>query len=122
MAGAKRSAGFISAFTFICAGIVVTPLALVIVHLAVHMGFSALTWNFFTQLPVGPGPGAAQGGMANAIVGTLKLLGIACLIGVPTGVLGGVFSFGIRFSVGQLVHPVPVRYPQWCSVDHRGAL
>jgi phosphate transport system permease protein len=44
---------------------------------------------FFTHLPKPVGePG---GGMANAIVGTLVLLGLASLIGVPVGVLGGVY-------------------------------
>jgi phosphate transport system permease protein len=53
------------------------------------MGASSVNLDFFTHLPASPGePG---GGMANAIVGTLVLLGLACLIGVPTGVLGGVY-------------------------------
>jgi phosphate transport system permease protein len=68
------------------------------------MGASALNWDFFTQLPTGPGE--AGGGMANAIQGTLVLLGLACVMGVPIGVLGGVYlaefgtprvNWGIRF-------------------------
>jgi len=93
----------ISVFTFICACLVVAPLGLIFFHL-LRMGASSLNLEFFTHLPAGPGE--AGGGMANAISGTLILLGIACVIGVPTGVLGGVYlaefgtprvNWGIRF-------------------------
>lgn len=84
----KAFSACVSLCTLICALLVVTPLALVFVHL-VRMGASSLSWDFFTHIPAATGePG---GGMANAIVGTLILLGLACLIGVPTGVLGGVY-------------------------------
>jgi phosphate transport system permease protein len=84
----KGFSGFVSILTFLCACLVVAPLGIVFVHL-VRMGASALNFDFFTHIPAGPGePG---GGMANAIVGTLELLGLACVIGVPSGVLGGVF-------------------------------
>jgi phosphate transport system permease protein len=95
MIGAANSHGMrkalsacISVFTFVCACLVVAPLGLVFVHL-LRMGASSLNLDFFTHLSAGPGePG---GGMANAISGTLVLLGLACVIGVPTGVLGGVY-------------------------------
>jgi phosphate transport system permease protein len=52
-------------------------------------GASSLSWSFFTQLPAPVGePG---GGMANAIVGTGKLLLTAAAVGVPIGFLGGVY-------------------------------
>jgi len=61
-------------------------------------GASSLSWSFFTELP---GPvGEAGGGMANAIIGTAKLLLIAMLIGVPMGFLGGVYL--AEFGVGRL--------------------
>jgi phosphate transport system permease protein len=74
--------------TCACALLVVTPLALIFYHL-LKSGFSSVNWDFFTKLP--KPPGEAGGGMANAIVGTLELLGIASLIGVPIGVFGGVY-------------------------------
>ncbi len=74
--------------TFACAILVMTPLVLVFYHI-VKEGFTSINWAFFTQLP--PGPGDSGGGMANAIVGTLILMLLAPLIGVPVGVLGGVF-------------------------------
>jgi len=74
--------------TCACALLVVTPLVLIFYHL-VKSGFSSVNLDFFTKLP--KPPGEAGGGMANAIVGTLVLLGIASLIGVPIGVFGGVY-------------------------------
>src|SRR5205814_3860494 len=46
-------------------------------------------WSFFTELP--KPVGVAGGGMANAIVGSFELLGLAALVGVPIGVLGSVY-------------------------------
>jgi phosphate transport system permease protein len=91
----KLFSGCVSVFTFFCACLVVAPLALVFIHL-LRMGASSLTWDFFTHIPAGPG--VAGGGMANAIVGTLILLALACMIGVPAGVMGGVYlsEFGTR--------------------------
>jgi phosphate transport system permease protein len=85
----------------VCAIIVVTPLVLVFYHL-VKLGFSSINWAFFTQLPKAVGePG---GGMGNAIVGTFILLGQAAIIGVPVGVLGGVFlsEYGSRSVNGWI--------------------
>jgi len=76
------------AVTLACAILVVTPLVLVFYHI-IREGFGAINWAFFTQLP--PGPGESGGGMANAIVGTLILMVLAPIVGVPVGVLGGVF-------------------------------
>jgi len=68
---------------------VLLPLLLVLVFL-IRNGLAALNWDFFTRLP-GPA-GEAGGGMANAIVGTLMLLVLASLLGVPLGILGGVYA------------------------------
>jgi phosphate transport system permease protein len=74
--------------TFACALLVIAPLALLFYHL-VHSGLGAVNWDFFTKLP--KPVGETGGGMANAIVGTFILLGLAALVGVPVGVLGGVY-------------------------------
>ncbi len=76
------------ALTFTCALLVVLPLALVFFYV-IQSGIGAVNWDFFTKLP--KPVGESGGGMANAIVGTFELLGIASLIGVPVGVLGGIF-------------------------------
>jgi len=74
--------------TCACALLVITPLALIFYHL-LKSGLSSVNWDFFTKLP--KPVGETGGGMANAIVGTLVLLCIASLIGVPIGVFGGVY-------------------------------
>ena len=98
--------------TFVCALLVVLPLALVFYHL-VKSGFGALNWAFFTQLP--KAVGESGGGMGNAIAGTFILLGQAALLGVPVGVLGGVFlseygtariNWWIRFAA-DILNGVP---------------
>jgi len=64
------------------------PLFLVLGYL-VGKGASSLSWSFFTRMPTPVGQ--SGGGMANAIVGTFELVGLACLIGVPIGVGGGIY-------------------------------
>ncbi|HEV2331208.1 MAG TPA: phosphate ABC transporter permease PstA [Verrucomicrobiae bacterium] len=71
-----------------CAVLVIMPLVLVFYHL-VRLGFTSMNLAFFTQLP--RAVGETGGGMGNAIVGTFILLAEAVVIGVPIGVLGGVF-------------------------------
>src|ERR1039458_8844873 len=52
-------------------------------------GASSLSWNFFTKLPVPVGE--TGGGMANAIVGSAQIVGIAALIGIPIGFIAGIY-------------------------------
>ena len=67
---------------------VVAPLALIFFHL-VRNGASSISLSFFTELP--KPLGVVGGGMANAMIGSLQLLGLASMIGIPAGVLGGVY-------------------------------
>ena len=68
--------------------LVISPLGLVFFYLLIH-GAGSVNWDFFTKLPAPVG--AVGGGMANAIVGSLELLALAGVIGIPVGVLGGVY-------------------------------
>jgi len=81
--------------TGLCALITVSALFFILGYL-VWNGGKDLSWNFFTKLPVPVGE--VGGGMANAILGSLKLLLLAALFGVPIGLLGGVYlaEFGGR--------------------------
>jgi phosphate transport system permease protein len=78
----------VTAILVLCSAIVIAPLFLVIYFLIVQ-GASSLDWNFFTQLP--KNSGEIGGGMANAIVGTIMLLAMATAVGVPLGILGGIY-------------------------------
>lgn len=100
--------GFMQAITCFCALLVVVPLCLVFYHV-LKSGIGSINWAFFTQLP--KPVGESGGGMANAIVGTFELLGLAALLGVPVGVLGGIFlseygsirlNWAIRFGADVL--------------------
>ena len=68
--------------------LVVTPLVVIFGYL-VFKGASSLNLDFFTQIP--KPEGESGGGMANAIVGSGVLLGLASAIGVPMGIGGGIF-------------------------------
>ncbi|MBZ5515408.1 MAG: phosphate ABC transporter permease PstA [Acidobacteriia bacterium] len=79
----------------------------------VWYGGRAINWDFFTKLP--KPVGETGGGMANAIVGSVKLLLLATLTGVPIGFMGGVylaefggktFSFLLRYTT-DLLNGVP---------------
>jgi phosphate transport system permease protein len=81
--------------TGVCVLITVSVLFFILGYL-VYNGGKDLSWNFFTRLPAPVGE--VGGGMANAILGSLKLLFLAALFGVPIGLLGGVYlsEFGGR--------------------------
>ncbi len=52
-------------------------------------GFAALDWAMFTQDT--PAPGTDGGGLRNAIVGSLMMLGLTVLVATPIGILAGVY-------------------------------
>lgn len=54
-----------------------------------YNGFSALSWNFFTQDT--PAPGSEGGGLRNAIVGSLMIIGVTTLVSTPVGILAGIY-------------------------------
>jgi phosphate transport system permease protein len=80
--------GAMTGVVALAALITTLPLVFILFHL-VREGASALSGDFFTQMP--KAPGEAGGGMANAIVGTLIIIGIACSIGLPIGIGAGLY-------------------------------
>jgi phosphate transport system permease protein len=74
--------------TYLSAVLATLPLLLILWHL-LKKGASSLSLAFFTNMP--QPVGEAGGGMANAIVGTLTLIGIACAIGLPIGIGAGIY-------------------------------
>ena len=61
----------------------------VILGLLLYHGASSLSLHFFTQLP--KPTGETGGGMANAIVGSATIVGVAALIGIPIGFIAGIY-------------------------------
>jgi phosphate transport system permease protein len=92
----RKSLNFVMlSLTGLCAVLTVSALFFILGYL-IWNGGKDLSWNFFTKLPAPVGE--VGGGMANAILGSLKLLFLAALFGVPIGLLGGVYlaEFGGR--------------------------
>lgn len=96
----------------VCTLLVLSVLFFILGYLFIH-GAKSLDWAFFTKLP--KPSGETGGGMANAIVGSAKVLLLATSLGVPIGFLSGVylseysprsFAFLLRYTV-DLLNGVP---------------
>jgi phosphate transport system permease protein len=76
---------------------------ILLVYTVVSKGSGAINWDFFTQLPPQANQ-ASGGGLANCIVGTALIVGLATLIGIPAGFFAGVwlaeFGRGGRAAAG----------------------
>ena len=77
-----------TAFAIVAAVLVIVPLLAIFVYLLIK-GVGALDWAFLTQTP--KPVGEVGGGMANAIVGSGVILGIASVIGIPIGIGCGIY-------------------------------
>jgi phosphate transport system permease protein len=87
--GGRRAVNVVmSGLAAVAAGLVVLPLLLIFGFL-LWQGASAVNVDFFTHLP--KPVGEVGGGMANAIVGSLVLIALAAALGLPLGILGGVY-------------------------------
>ncbi len=93
-------------------GISLSVLFFILGYIGYH-GFSSLSWDFLVNLP--KPVGEEGGGIAHAIVGSLKVVGLAGLIGIPIGVLGAVYlaefgknkiGFVIRYCA-DIINGVP---------------
>jgi len=100
--------GLLGGFALLATVLALLPLILLLYYMAAR-GLPALSLDFFTKSPKPVGePG---GGMANAVVGTLVLIGLAGLAGLPIGILGGIylaefgnnrFGWAVRFAADVL--------------------
>jgi phosphate transport system permease protein len=97
----KFVSGFMLTMTGVCAVVAVSVLFLILGYLIYHGGTS-IGWNFFTKLPAPVGE--TGGGMANAILGSAKLLLLASLFGVPIGFFGAIYL--AEFSGGTIAFVV----------------
>ncbi|HYW98760.1 MAG TPA: hypothetical protein VE822_06585, partial [Candidatus Elarobacter sp.] len=104
----KFVSGFMLTMTGVCAMVAVSVLFLILGYLAIHGGAS-VNWNFFTKVPVPVGE--TGGGLANAILGSAKMLLLATLFGVPIGFFGAIYlaefsgsatAFVVRYAADLL--------------------
>lgn len=78
----------IAFFLLRAAGFVVILPVVIVVYLLVSRGYSAISWDFFTQMPR---DGMTKGGILSPIVGTLYLMGTTTAIALPLGILSAVY-------------------------------
>src|SRR6202795_283053 len=99
---------FMTGLAVVMVILVLVPLFAIFAYL-VYRGVGSINWAFLTQTP--KPVGEAGGGMANAIVGSGFILGLASILGVPLGVGAGIYlaEFGrnrfgdvIRFTADVL--------------------
>jgi len=91
----KIVSGAFVAFCLISVLLALIPLGFIL-FFVLKQGLPALNLAFFTQTP--KPVGEAGGGMANAMVGTLILIGIGALLAMPIGILSGVYLSEYRGS------------------------
>jgi phosphate transport system permease protein len=104
----KLKSNLMMGLTLAATVLTLLPVFLVLAYL-VSKGFMSLNPAFFLHLP--KPVGESGGGMANAIVGTFELIGLASLIGVPIGIgaglylneYGGALSAPARFAADVLI-------------------
>src|SRR5690349_6330209 len=103
---------FMLTMTGVCAFVTVATLFVILAYL-VYNGGKSVNFDFFTRLP--RAPGELGGGMANAIVGSGVVIGLATLIGIPIGFFAGIYlsqwggktvSFLVRYTC-DLLNGVP---------------
>ena len=108
---ARRRKRVSATMTAACGGAVILaliPLAVIFFYI-LSKGVTALNWDFFTKLP--KPTGETGGGMANAIVGSIKLIAIAAAVSIPVGMMAGIYvaeykgtplASGVRFAADVL--------------------
>jgi phosphate transport system permease protein len=92
-----------------CIGCTVLILALLVLVAGylLSIGIHSVDWSFFSRDPIPLGMPGAPGGMRNAILGTLILIMLASVIGVPMGMLVGIYLS--EYEVGAWL-ATPVRF------------
>jgi len=91
----------------VCIGhtVIILGLLVLVTGYLVSIGFKSLSVEFFTKLPTGEVE--SPGGMRHAIVGTALLVGLASMVGIPVGMLTGVYL--AEYDVGSWIAS-PVRF------------
>jgi phosphate transport system permease protein len=108
----KKINALMFGLTALCAAIASGTLLAILGYIA-WQGASAISWDFVTNLP--KPLGEEGGGIANSIVGSAKVVGLAGLMAVPVGILGGVYlaeygrgkyAFAVRYAA-DVMNGVP---------------
>ena len=67
----------------------------------IRLGVGGLSWSILTEMTPAPGD---EGGLANAIMGSLMMVGLATALGTPVGVMSGIYlaEYGQRTALGSI--------------------
>jgi phosphate transport system permease protein len=111
---ARRADRVMTVVLALCLVVTCGPLFLILGYITVQ-GVAALDVNFFVRLPGPMGPDADAGGLANGLVGSLIIVGLASLLALPLGLLAAIFLAEYRTSrvaapvrfFGELLSGVP---------------
>ncbi len=104
----KIKSSFMTLLMIMATALILLPLVIILFHI-VKMGFSSINLDFFMNIP--KPTGETGGGMANGMVGSLVLIAMASVIGLPIGIFGAIYlvEYGggrisniIRFSADVL--------------------
>ncbi|HVT91095.1 MAG TPA: phosphate ABC transporter permease PstA [Tepidisphaeraceae bacterium] len=85
--------------------VLILALLILVTGYLVSIGFKSISWSFFTEVP--GGDPEHPGGMRNAIEGTAILVGLAGIVGIPMGMLAGIYL--AEYSTGSRL-ATPVRF------------
>ncbi len=87
--------------------LVILALLVLVTFYLVSIGAKSLSWAFFTKTPIPNGMPGYPGGMKNGILGTTILIGLASLVGIPLGMLAGIYL--AEYNAGSFL-ATPVRF------------
>jgi phosphate transport system permease protein len=73
------------------AAFLISGILLCVIGYFISLGGSSIDWALFSQVPAARGMEGYPGGMLHAILGTLELLALSSAVGIPAGVLTGIF-------------------------------
>ena len=90
VAGRRVSDLVVKILAWAAASFGIAVMVLVVATVVVR-GIGVIDWDFFTQLPPTDPSQTSGAGLGNAILGTLLLIGVSTLIGIPAGFFAGVY-------------------------------
>lgn len=96
----KRVDRIMTGVAYLCTALAIIPLTWIVIYVIIK-GLGAWDLQFFTALPQSFGDG---GGVRNGIVGTFVVVGLATVIGVPIGVMAGIYLS--EYGNGRLGHVI----------------
>lgn len=96
--------GGMTVLAFLLTGLALLPLLAILLEI-IRQGLPNLKWDVFVSLPAAVGVKDVPNGFGNAIVGTLMMVGIACLFSIPIGVMTGIYlsEFGKGTAIANTV-------------------